>query len=41
MLVYEGIKSSFIKDVNDGFIADNIKNKFIEVLKKKSGGMNG
>lgn len=35
MLVYEGIKSSFIDDVNLGIIADKIRNKYIEVLKRK------
>lgn len=35
MLVYEGIKSGFIKDVDLGIIADKIRNKYIEVIKRK------
>lgn len=35
MLVYEGIKSSFIDDVDLGIIADKIRNKYIEVVKKR------
>lgn len=35
MLVYEGIKSSFIDDVDLGIIADKIRNKYIEVIKRK------
>ena len=35
MLVYEGIKSGFIDDVDLGIIADKIRNKYIEVVKKK------
>ena len=34
MLVYEGIKSRFINDVDLGIIADKIRNKYIEVIKK-------
>ena len=30
MLVYEGIKSGFINDVDLGIIADKIRNKYIE-----------
>lgn len=35
MLVYEGIKSGFIDDVDLGIIADKIRNKYIEVIKRK------
>lgn len=35
MLVYEGIKSGFIDDVDLGIIADKIRNKYIEKLKRK------
>ena len=35
MLVYEGIKSNFIDDVDLGIIADKIRNKYIEVVKKR------
>ena len=35
MLVYEGIKSEFIDDVDLGIIADKIRNKYIEVIKRK------
>ena len=35
MLVYEGIKSGFINDVDLGIIADKIRNKYIEVIKRK------
>ena len=35
MLVYKGIKTSFIKDVDEGFIADKIREKYIELIKKK------
>jgi DUF2075 family protein len=35
MLVYEGIKSDFINDVDLGIIADKIRNKYIEVIKKR------
>ena len=35
MLVYEGIKSIFIDDVDLGIIADKIRNKYIEVVKKR------
>ncbi|MBQ6538779.1 MAG: DUF2075 domain-containing protein [Bacilli bacterium] len=35
MLVYEGIKSGFIEDVDLGIIADKIRNKYIEVIKKR------
>ena len=35
MLVYEGIKSEFIDDVDLGIIADRIRNKYIEVVKRK------
>lgn len=34
MLVYEGIKSGFTNDVDLGIIADKIRNKYIEVVKK-------
>ena len=35
MLVYEGIKSGFINDVDLGIIADKIRNKYIEVVKRR------
>ena len=35
MLVYEGIKSGFINDVDLGIISDKIRNKYIEVVKKR------
>ena len=35
MLVYEGIKSGFIDDVDLGVIADKIRNKYIEVVKRR------
>ena len=35
MLVYEGIKSTFINDVDLGIIADKIRNKYIETVKKR------
>jgi DUF2075 family protein len=35
MLVYEGIKSKFIDDVDLGIIADKIRSKYIEVLKRR------
>ena len=35
MLVYEGIKSNFIDDVDLGIIADKIRNKYIEVVKRR------
>ena len=35
MLVYEGIKSGFIDDVDLGVIADKIRNKCIEVVKRR------
>ena len=35
MLVYEGIKESFIDEVDLGVIADRIRDKYIEVLKRK------
>lgn len=35
MIVYEGIKSGFINDVDLGIIADKIRNKYIEVVKKR------
>lgn len=35
MLVYEGIKSSFIDEVDLGIIADKIRNKYIEIIKRK------
>ena len=35
MLVYEGIKSGFIDDVDLGIIADKIRNKYIEIVKKR------
>lgn len=35
MLVYEGIKSGFINDVDLGIIADKIRNKYIEKIKRK------
>lgn len=37
MLVYEGIKSSFINDVDLGQIADKIRDKYIDVIKRKPG----
>ena len=33
MLVYEGVKSGFINDVDLGIIADKIRNKYIEKIK--------
>ena len=36
MLVYEGIKSGFINDVDLGIIADKIRNKYIEVIKSNA-----
>ena len=35
MLVYEGIKLGFINDVDLGIIADKIRNKYIEVVKRR------
>ena len=35
MIVYEGIKENFIEDVNLGLIADKIREKYIEVLRRK------
>ena len=35
MLVYEGIKSGFINDVDLGIIADKIRNKYIEKIKRQ------
>ncbi len=35
MLVYEGIKSGFIDDVDLGIIADKIRNKYIEIVKRR------
>ena len=35
MLVYEGVKSGFIDDVDLGIIADKIRNKYIEVVKRR------
>ena len=35
MLVYEGVKSGFINDVDLGIIADKIRNKYIEVIKRR------
>ena len=35
MLVYQGVKSRFIDDVDLGIIADKIRNKYIEVLKRR------
>lgn len=35
MLVYQGIKSSFIEDVNLGLIAHKIREKYIECIHKK------
>lgn len=35
MLVYQGIKESFIEDVNLGIIADKIREKYIEFIHKK------
>lgn len=35
MLVYEGIKSGFIDDVDLGIIADKIRNKYIEAVKRR------
>lgn len=34
MLIYQGIKSSFIEDVNLGTIANKIKDKYIEVMRR-------
>lgn len=36
MLVYEGIKSGFIDDVDLGIIADKNRNKYIDVVKKRT-----
>lgn len=38
MIVYEGIKRSFIEDVNLGLIADKIREKYIEVLHRRPTG---
>lgn len=35
MIVYEGIKESFIEDVNLGLIADKIREKYIECIHRK------
>ena len=35
MLVYEGIKSGFIDDVDLGIIADKIRAKYIEIIKRR------
>ena len=35
MLVYEGVKTSFINDVDLGEIANKIRNKYIEVVKRR------
>lgn len=35
MLVYQGIKESFIEDVNLGIIADKIREKYIECIHRK------
>ncbi len=35
MLVYEGIKSRFIEDVDLGIIADKIRKKYIEIVKRR------
>ena len=35
MLVYQGIKESFIEDVNLGIIADKIREKYIEFIHRK------
>ena len=35
MLVYDGIKSRFMNDVDLGVIADKIRSKYIEVLKRR------
>ena len=35
MLVYEGIKTSFIEDVDLGIIADKIRTKYIEIIKRR------
>lgn len=35
MLVYQGIKSSFIEEVNLGIIADKIREKYIELIHRK------
>ncbi|MEE3343555.1 MAG: DUF2075 domain-containing protein [Bacilli bacterium] len=35
MLVYEGIKKDFINDVDIGLIADKIRNKYIEKIKRR------
>ena len=34
MLIYQGIKSSFIEDVNLGMIADKIREKYREQLRR-------
>lgn len=38
MLVYEGVKKAFIKECDEGQIADRIREKFIEKLHRKPGG---
>ena len=38
MIIYEGIKRSFIEDVNLGLIADKIREKYIEVLHRRPTG---
>lgn len=35
MIVYEGVKESFIEDVNLGLIADKIREKYIEVIHRR------
>ena len=35
MLIYQGIKSSFIEEVNLGIIADKIREKYIELIHRK------
>ena len=35
MLVYNGVKADFIDDVDLGIIADKIRNKYIEVVKRR------
>lgn len=38
MIVYEGVKKSFIEDVNLGLIADKIREKYIKVLHRRPTG---
>lgn len=35
MIVYEGVKESFIEDVNLGLIADKIREKYIKVIHRR------